>query len=84
MVAKRVVEHFAGDLRGQGLTPTRHRKIGLLEVRVHENGAAVDDVAKLEKTLKRAIILKDIAGEDIDNSGKYGRGNHRPVEVICH
>ncbi|MEW8688811.1 MAG: hypothetical protein AB2556_23585, partial [Candidatus Thiodiazotropha sp.] len=41
----------------------------------------------LEKILKRAIILRDIAGEDIFNSGKYGRGGnrgHRSVELICH
>ena len=86
-VAQRVVEHFEGALRGQGLTPTRRQKIQKWEEQVHETGATVNDVAKLEKVLKRAIILRDIAGEDIYNSGKYGRGgngNHRPVELIVH
>ena len=66
-VAQRVVEHFEGALRGQGLTPTRQHKIQEWEEKVHETGATVDDVAELEKILKRAII----AGEDILNSGKY-------------
>ena len=86
-VAQRVVEHFEGALRGQGLTPTRRHKIQEWEEKVHETGATVEDVAELEKILWRAIILRDIAGEDIFNSGKYGRGwngGHRPIELICH
>ena len=86
-VAQRVVEHFEGALRGQGLTPTRRHKIQEWEEKVHETGAKVDDVAELEKILKRVIILRDIAGEDILNSGKYGRGGnggHRSIELICH
>ena len=71
-VAQRVVEHFEGTLRGQGLTPTRRQKIQGWEERVHESGATVDVVAELEKILKRAIVLQDIAGEDIHNSGRYG------------
>jgi len=31
----------------------------------------MNDVVKLEKILKKAIVLHDIAGEDIYNSGKY-------------
>jgi len=86
-VAQRVVEHFEGALRGQGLTPTRRQKIQEWEERVHETGATVDDVAELEKILKRAMILKDIAGEDIYNSGKYqfgGNGVRGKVELIVH
>ena len=86
-VAQRVVEHFEGALRGQGLTPTRRQKIQEWEERVHETGASVDDVAELEKILKRAIILRDIAGEDIYNSGKYQRGGNGVrgiVELIYH
>ena len=83
----RVVEHFEGTLRGQGLTPTRRQKIQEWEERVHETGASVDNVAELETILKRAIILRDIAGEDIYNSGKYQRGGNGIrgiVELICH
>ena len=86
-VAQRVVEHFEGALGGQGLTPTRRQKIQGLEERVHESGATVDDVAELEKILKRAIVLRDIAGEDIYNSGKYQRGGNGvrgKVELIVH
>ncbi|MEW8333866.1 MAG: hypothetical protein AB2692_23250, partial [Candidatus Thiodiazotropha sp.] len=54
------------------------------EERVHESGATVEDVADLEKTLKRAIILRDIAGEVIYNSGRDGTVGHRPSDIICH
>ena len=52
-VAKRVVDHFKGALRGQGLTPARRRKIQAWENGVHEGGASVDDVdvAELERIL---------------------------------
>jgi len=86
-VAQRVVEHFEDALRGQGLTPTRRQKIQEWEERVHKTGATVNDVAQLEKILKRAIILKNIAGEDIYNSGKYqfgGNGVRGKVELIVH
>ena len=81
-VAQRVVEHFKGALRGQGLTPARRQKIREWEERVHETGAKVEDVAELEKILWRPIVLRDIAGEDIFNRGEYGR--NRPIELICH
>ena len=85
-VAQRVVEHFEGTLRGQGLTPTGRQKIQEWEERVHETGASVDEVAELEKILKRAIILRDIAGEDIYNSGKYQRGGNgvRGIEELIY
>ena len=86
-VAQRVVEHFKGTLRGQGLTPTRRQKIQEWEEGVHKSGATVEDVADLEKILKRAIVLRDIAGEDIYNSGKYQRGGNGvrgKVELIVH
>ena len=35
----------------------------------------MDNVADLEKILNRAIILKEIAGGKIYDSGKYGRGH---------
>ena len=75
-VAQRVVEHFEGALRGQGLTPARRRKLQDSERRFRETGVSVDNVARLEKSLKRAIVLRDIAGEDIFNSGKYRIGGN--------
>ncbi len=86
-VAQRVVEHFEGAVRGYGLTPTRRQKIQDWEERVHERGATVADVSKLESILQRAIILKDIAGEDIYNSRKYqrrGNKSYGKVDLICH
>ena len=69
-VAQRVIEHFNGALRDQGLTETRRQKIAEWEEEVHERGATVDDVANLEKILKRAIVLpRDIAGENIYENG---------------
>ena len=82
-VAQRVVEHFEGPLRGQGLTPARRRKIQEWENGVYEGGATVDDVAELEKIPKRAIILRDIAGKDIYNNGKY-RPRGADMELIVH
>ncbi|MEW8688763.1 MAG: hypothetical protein AB2556_23345 [Candidatus Thiodiazotropha sp.] len=41
-VAQRVVEHFEGALRGQGLTPARRQKILEWEERVHDSGATVN------------------------------------------
>ena len=81
-VAQRVVEHFKGTLRGPGLTPTWRQKIQELEERVHETGATVDDLAELEKIIWRPIVLRDIAGEDIFNCGKYSR--NRSIELIYH
>ena len=51
---------------------------------VHETGASVDDMVELEKILKRAIVLRDIAGVDIFNSGKYQHSRWKTVELICH
>ena len=50
-------------------------------------GATVDNVPELDKILKRAIILQDIAGEDIYNSRKYQRGGNGigvKLELIVH
>ena len=83
-VAQRVVEHFEGTLRGQGLTPTRRQKIQEWEEGVHKSGATIEDVADLAK---RAIVLRDIAAEDIYNSGKCQRGGNGvrgKVELIVH
>ena len=82
-MAQRVVDHFKGALRGQGLIPARRRKIQEWENGVHEVGATVDDVAELERILKRAIILRDIAGKDIYNNGKY-RLRGADMELIVH
>ena len=74
-------------MRGQELTPIRRQRIQEWEERVFETGATVDDVVELEKVLKHAIILRDIASEDIYNSGKYqfgGKGVRSKVELICH
>ena len=81
-MAQRGVEHFESALRGQGFTLTRRHKIQEWEEKVQETGATVEDVAELEKILWRPIVLRDIAGEDIFNRGKYSR--NRSIELICH
>ncbi|ELT92299.1 hypothetical protein CAPTEDRAFT_209509 [Capitella teleta] len=87
-VAQRVIDHYKGVLRGQGLTPARRMNIQEWEVKVRETGATVADVTQLESMLCRAIILRDIAGEDIIyNSGKYQkRGNRKygKVDLFVH
>ena len=71
-VAQRVMEHFEGASRGHRLTSIpRLGKLQDWERGVHETGASVDDVAELEKILWRPIVLRDIVGEYIFNSGKY-------------
>ena len=82
-VAQRVIKHFEGAQRGQGLTPTRREKIAQWEARVHDDGATLQDVAELEKILKRAVLVRDITGADLYNSGKY-QGWHRPIELTLH
>jgi len=86
-VAKRTMEHFEGALRGQGLTAIRRQKIEAWEANVNETGATIQDVSGLERILKRSIIVRDIAGADIYNSGKYQRGGNGirgKVELILH
>ncbi|CAI2201245.1 1840_t:CDS:1, partial [Funneliformis geosporum] len=70
-VAQRVIEHFEKAKRGYVLTSTRKQKIGTWEKRMHQPGARVEDVAELEKILKRPIKLLDITHGTIFNSGKY-------------
>ena len=83
-VAQRVVEHFEFALKGQGLKPIGYQKIQVWEAKVHKHGDAVKDVADLEEILKRTIVLEDISGGNICDSGKYGRGGHWPIELIYH
>ena len=86
-VARRVIKHFEGAQRGQGLTPARREKIAQWEARVHEAGATLQDVAGLETILKRSIIVRDITGADLFNSGKYQRGGNGvrgKVELTLH
>ena len=78
---------FKGSLRGQGLTLARRRKIQGWGERVHNIVATVEEVADLEKILKRAIVLRVIADEVIYDSGKYrfgGNGVRGKVELIVH
>jgi len=83
-VAQRVIMHFEGAQRGQGLTPARRQKIEEWEARVHEAGATLQDVAGLEKLLKRAVIVRDITGADLYNSGKYQGCRFRTIELTLH
>lgn len=88
-VAQRVIEHYDGLLRGNGLTENRKSKIKEWEQEVHDSGASIESVSKLETILKRSIIIKDIIGQSIYDSGKYQKdGNrahsHGKIELIMH
>ena len=48
-VVLRVTEHFEGSLRGQGLHSHGGRSYNIWERRVHETGASVDNLIKLER-----------------------------------
>ncbi|MEW8547859.1 MAG: hypothetical protein AB2693_30500 [Candidatus Thiodiazotropha sp.] len=54
-VAKRVVEHFEGALRGRASLPQGSGKY--MEAQAHDTGETVIDVKKKKKIIKRAIVL---------------------------
>ena len=83
-VAQRVIEHFEKAQKGLGMTEARGNKIKAWEVNVRNSGATLVDVSNLEKILRRAIIVRDIAGVDLLNSGKYKASRWTPVEVVLH
>ena len=83
-VAQRVIEHFNKAKRGHGLTSVRKQKIDAWEKRMRQPGAQVQDVAELEKILKRPITLHDITHGTIFNSGKYRTGRFEEIEMVVH
>jgi hypothetical protein len=83
-VTQRVIEHFEKAKRGYGLTSIRKQKIGTWEKRMHQPGARVEDIAELEKILKRPIKLLDITYGTIFNSGKYQTGRFEEIEMVVH
>ncbi|CAB4491795.1 unnamed protein product [Rhizophagus irregularis] len=82
--AQRVIEYFEKAKRGYGLTSTRKQKIGTWEKRMRQPGAQVEDVAELEKILKRPIKLLDITHGTIFNSRKYRTGRFEEIEMVIH
>ncbi len=48
---------------------------------MRQPGARVEDVAELEKILKRPITLHDITHGVIFNSGKYRTGRFEEIEM---
>ena len=83
-VAQRAIEQFENAQRGQGMTKDRGNKIEAWEVKVRDSGATLVDVSNLEKILRRAIIVRDIAGVDLLNSGRYRANGLTPIEVVLH
>ena len=83
-VARRVIEHFEAPKRRQGLTPARRQKITKWEALVLNGGATLQDIAWLEKILKRAIVVRDITGADLYNSGKYQHSGWKSIELTLH
>ncbi|RHZ51156.1 hypothetical protein Glove_482g26 [Diversispora epigaea] len=83
-VAQRVVEHFDQAKRRHGLTNIRRQKIDTWEKKMQIPGARVQDVAELEKIIKRPITLLDITHGKIFNSGKYRSGKYEEIEMVVH
>ena len=83
-VARHVIKHFEASKHGQGLTPARRQKITKWEVLVHNGGTTLQDVAGLEKILKRAIVARDITGANLYNSGKYQHSGWKSIELTLH
>ncbi|CAG8654593.1 17123_t:CDS:10, partial [Racocetra persica] len=65
--------------RGYGLTEIRRQKINHWEKKMRIPDARVQDVAELEKILKRLIKLLDITHGTIFNSGKYQSGKYKEI-----
>ncbi len=83
-VAQRVIEHFEKAKRGYELTNICKQKIGIWKKRMRQPGAQVEDVAELEKILKRRIKLLDITHGTIFNSEKYWTGRFEEIEMVVH
>ncbi|KAF0484341.1 hypothetical protein F8M41_023026 [Gigaspora margarita] len=83
-VAERVIEHFDQAKRRHGLTEIRRQKINDWEKKMRIPGARVQNVAELEKILKRPITLLDITHGKIFNSGKYRAGKYEEIEMVVH
>ncbi|CAG8833559.1 31001_t:CDS:2, partial [Gigaspora margarita] len=83
-VAEQVIEHFDQAKRGHGLTKICRQKINNWEKKMRIPGARVQDVAELEKILKRPITLLDITHGTIFNSKKYQLGKYEEIEMVVH
>ncbi|CAG8810355.1 8111_t:CDS:2, partial [Racocetra persica] len=83
-VAQQVIEHFDNTKRGHGLTEIRRQKINDWEKKMRIPGTQVQDVAELEKNLKRPIKLLDITYDTIFNSGKYRSGKYEEIGIVVH
>ncbi|CAG8699213.1 9201_t:CDS:2, partial [Racocetra persica] len=70
--------------RGHGLTEICQQKINDWEKKMRIPGARVQDVAELEKILKRPIKLLDITHGTIFNSGKYRSGKYEEIGIVVH
>ncbi|CAG8705200.1 14248_t:CDS:2, partial [Racocetra fulgida] len=62
----------------------RRQKINDWEKKMRIPGARVQDVAELEKILKRPITLLDITHGTIFNSKKYRSGKYEEIEMVVH
>ncbi|CAG8742992.1 28491_t:CDS:10, partial [Racocetra persica] len=60
------------------------QKIDTWEKRTCQPGARVENVAELEKILKRLIKLLDITHGTIFNSKKYQTGRFEEIEMVVH
>lgn len=82
-VAQRILEQFENAFKRHGLTATKRQKRMSEKNESMKKGATIGDVAKVEKILKSAIILRVIVSEDIYNRRKY-QSHAGGVELIVH
>lgn len=82
-VARVAIAHLETSKRGN-LTDATREKIRDWEAGVHDTGARLQDLAGLEMAIRRGIVVRDIAGETLHDSGKYQAARHLPVEITLH
>lgn len=83
---QRLIEH-GGTKRAIGLTPARESALAKFNKKVRASGCTLDDLHVLEKPEKSGgigmkIVIKDILGNEMWNSGRYLK--QRKLTVFCH
>ncbi|PKK75346.1 hypothetical protein RhiirC2_773708 [Rhizophagus irregularis] len=81
---QQVIGHFEKSKREYDLTSIRKQKISTWKKRMRQPGARIEDVAELEKILKRPIKLLDITHRTIFNSKKYRTERFEEIEMVVH
>jgi hypothetical protein len=81
-VAERITEHFTNASRGNKLTDLRRKKIDQWGLTVKERGATINDISKLETSLRFPITVMTITGKVLYESKYKSKG--APIKIIDH